>query len=358
MKNTCPVRLAASALLLLSLAVDSASARVMIGAYVPGDGWSRANITAFNDAVAVDAAFINIFSGFVHNWQLLRHQSDNIAAENAVPMITWMPIDSNRRSDNLLPEIAAGQWDDYIDQWADGLLNWVAAGPSDSATGLPSRRILLRFGHEFNGNWYAYSGDPDTYRTAWQRVHQRFEARGANPHVEWVWCINNVSFDGIDNVAAYYPGDTYVDWTSIDGYNWGSNYTWSSWKSFTDVFAESYRQLTEQFPNKPVLIGEVGSAEPTDATPDGDDSQQSKSVWMAEMMRALPNRFPSVRALTLFNINKELSWSITGADNTGLEAFNRGLRRSHYSADFIGAADEAVGPIQTPGRWWRRFNRN
>lgn len=312
----------------------SARAQVSIGAYVAGDGWSRAPIARLNQALVRDLAFVNLFSGFAHDWQQLQIQSDNIVAEGALPMISCMPIHSDRRDDNLLPEIIAGQWDPYIDNWADGLVAWVQRQPQPSST-----RVLLRFGHEFNGNWYAYSARPAQFRRAWRRIHDRFERRAANRYIEWVWCANNVSVDGIDDITRYYPGHGFVDWTAIDGYNWGSNYAWSRWKSFAETFHDSYATLIRHYPDKPVMIAETGSAEPHDRpdvasgqSGDNRDAGQSKSRWIANMMAALPREFPAVRALTLFNINKELGWSLTEPGNTGLNAFNSALQSTYFTS--------------------------
>ena len=37
----------------------------------------------------------------------------------------------------------------------------------------------------------------------------------------------------------YYPGDEYVDWTGVDGYNWGVRN--GGWQSFEQVFRKSIR---------------------------------------------------------------------------------------------------------------------
>ena len=34
-----------------------------------------------------------------------------------------------------------------------------------------------------------------------------------------------------------------IDYISIDGYNWGKSQSWSSWKSFAQVFDDAYKAL-------------------------------------------------------------------------------------------------------------------
>ena len=98
-----------------------------------------------------------------------------------------MPVDLEDPERNLLPEIAAGEWDDYIDTWIDGLLSWLGSYPKSKRP-----MILLRFAHEFNGHWYPYSDEPVLYIIAWRRIHDRFKAAGANNFVEWVWNSNHI----------------------------------------------------------------------------------------------------------------------------------------------------------------------
>lgn len=317
----------------------AANAEVMIGAYLPGDGWSRSKIANFNNVVTKPAAFVNVFSGFSHNWNLLYWQAGNIVAEGGMPMISWMPIDSSRRSTNLLPEILGGQWDSYIDTWAGRLKSWVETYPSADQP-----RVMLRFGHEFNGTWYSYGNDPVNFTDAWRYVHDRFESTGANAHIDWVWSANYVNVDDHDDMTMYYPGDNYVDWTSLDGYNWGTNYAWTSWKSFSDIFSNSYHVLTDNYPSKPIILGEVASAEQSDV-PDpgwgqyGDDSDanESKADWIAQMMVDLQTTFPAIRGISLFNITKELSWALDDTHNTGLFAFNSALYSDYFTGDYLTA---------------------
>ena len=327
----------------LIMATAPVNADVMVGAFVPGNAWNQQAITNLNSNLTKSMAFVNVFSSYSESWDHLYWQSSKIVSEGMLPMISWMPIDYSRYGDNLLPEIAIGNWDSYIDRWGEKLVAWVNSYPDGSQ---PS--VLLRFGHEFNGTWYPYGDSPFWYKAAWQHVHDRFELAGVNDHIEWVWSANNVNVDSHNDVTQYYPGDDYLDWTSIDGYNWGSNFSWSSWDSFTDVFSPMYSTLVTNYPDKPIIIAEVGSAEPSDL-PDpswgqngnDNDSQQSKDVWTAEMMSTIESDFPAIRGVTLFNIDKELSWSLTEWSSTGLQGFNGGLQSPHFTSDFL-TTDETV----------------
>lgn len=336
--------------LLLSVLTSYANASVMLGAFVPGNGWKQENIYSLNDQLHKKLSFITLFSAFTENWDQLYWQSTKVADAGMVPMISWMPIDQNRKDVNILPEITAGLWDDYLVEWTGRFMAW-----RNSYEDQPKPNILLRFGHEFNGNWYSYSDAPDAYKQAYRYIHQLFERMGVNDYIEWVWCANNLNIDSVNDITQYYPGDDFVDWTSIDGYNWGTNYSWTSWESFTEVYADAYNTLVKNYPDKPILIAEFGSAEPADIPDpawgqngDNSDRNENKEIWSSDMLVALEVRFPAIRALGLFNINKELGWSITEPDNTGLNGMNLGLTRDYFISRFISAHSDTGSATEIP----------
>jgi endoglucanase len=107
-------------------------------------------------------------------------------------------------------------------------------------------------------------------------------------NVRWVWCIDA----GLGKVALnrIYPGDDYVDWVGIDGYNWGLQHPESGWRSFDDIFSVAYRALC-RLSQRPVMIAETASVEL------GGD----KAAWIANTFAALPERYSRVRAIAWFN---------------------------------------------------------
>jgi mannan endo-1,4-beta-mannosidase len=93
-----------------------------------------------------------------------------------------------------------------------------------------NERVLMRFLHEFNGNWYVWSGNkngqaeggPEKVVAVWKYVVDRFRKVGAD-NVKWMWVPHGPSTDRSEeawnNVSNYWPGDDYVDWIGLDGYN-------------------------------------------------------------------------------------------------------------------------------------------
>ncbi|MDQ5769463.1 glycoside hydrolase family 26 protein [Thiothrix subterranea] len=317
------------------LMAGTAQSTTMLGAYIDHDGWNTAPIDQFNTDVAKPLAVVNLFSSFGQDWGGLAIQASNIVSRKATPLITWMPSISSRPDANLLGEISSGQWDGYIDGWINSLKLWQASYPADQKP-----TVLLRFAHEFNGNWYPWSNDPDGFKTAWRYLHSRFAQAGVTG-VEWVWCANNVSVDNYNDITRYYPGNDVVNWTALDGYNWGSNYSFTQWKGFAEVFSAPYTTLVTNYPDKPVLLAEVASAEPQDLpnadygmTGNDSDAGQSKAVWVQDMYTRMLAEYPAIRAVAWFNTNKELSWALNGAGNTGLAAYNTVIADSRYTGTF------------------------
>ena len=157
-----------------------------------------------------------------------------------------------------------------------------------------------------------------------------------------MWNANHISFDTHNDITRYYPGNSYVDWTALDGYNWGTNHDWTEWDSFEQIFASAYDTLITNYPDKPILIAEYGTTEPMDIPStdwgqfgNDNDSGENRSDWFKEMLVSIEQHFPAIRGLGLFSNNKELSWSLTDDSSTGLAGFNSGIQSDHYTTSFL-----------------------
>ena len=81
-------------------------------------------------------------------------------------------------------------------------------------------------------------------------------------NVTWVLSFNTDSINASSDFTEYYPGDNYVDWLGLDGYNWGTSQPGSSWRTFDQVMAgnsDAYAQASGF--GKPVILAEFASAE-------------------------------------------------------------------------------------------------
>jgi hypothetical protein len=237
-----------------------------------------------------------------------------------MPHYTWEPWDTalgpNDPAQIHLQDVLDGTWDSYI-----------RARAREFAA--VRRPILVRWGHEFNGNWYPWgiannNADPSLYVRAYRHVHDLASAAGAR-NVQWVWAYNNGSSPDTpyNDPAAAYPGDRYVDWIGIDGYNWGFGPSWDPtgdhWTPFEAVFAAAYAKSRAIAPRKPVMVGEFASTE------DGGD----KARWIEDMDATLRSgAFPDLKLLTYFDLTKEEAWSPSSSP-AALAAFNTWVRRRY-----------------------------
>lgn len=200
-------------------------------------------------------------------------------AGGRLPMITWQP------HHQTVSDIASGTYDGTLRSFADG----VRATP-----GL----VYVRPFPEMNGDWEPWNGQPATFVRAWRHMVDVFRAEGAD-NVRWVWSPNDTDQPSTpaNAMERYYPGNAYVDILALDGYNWGTSRSWSTWRSFSDIFAQPYARITALGP-QPVWIAEVAS------TSKGGD----KAAWVAGMLDT--KQFPRIRALIWFNHNNDMDWRL------------------------------------------------
>jgi len=235
-----------------------------LGVYSPPAPFTLGRIDSFEQQVGKDVSIVMWYQPWATS---NRSRFDGSAClevmrRGKVPMITWEPWDPGsdanlvkdptKQSKYRLNAITSGRYDAYIRQWAIDIRT--LGGP-----------VMLRPMHEMNGNWYPWCGtvngnSPKEFVKAWRHIHDIFEDEGAT-NVTWVWSINHVSVpDHKNNVySVYYPGDEYVDWTSISGFNWGTTSRYSNWQPFMHWYERPIKYLKRI--EKPIIISEFGSVE-------------------------------------------------------------------------------------------------
>ncbi|HEY2771475.1 MAG TPA: VTT domain-containing protein [Solirubrobacteraceae bacterium] len=228
-----------------------------------------------------------------------------VASLGVVPMITWDPTFHGKGIPLL--DIAEGKLDSYVRTSAEAARAW----------GQP---IYIRFAHEMNlgGEPYGPGHDgntPHMFVSAWRHVESIFKQVGAS-NVQFVWSPN-VDCNGGCPFTAFYPGDQYVDWVSLDGYNYG-NVNGDPWATFQQVFGPSYAILTHMT-SKPVMISETSSGE----------SGGSKAAWIKGIGHTLDSDFKRVRVLVWFQRVKETDWRVNSSASA-LSAFRDLMRQRPF----------------------------
>lgn len=241
----------------------------------------------------------------------------NLAIQRgAIPM-----MDMRNDADDLpvhvsLAEIAQGKEDAAFKAWAEEVAAY-------------KKPFFFRWDWEMNGNWFRWGREaeesPELYVKAWEHLHDLAESAGAK-NLTWVWCPN-VTGSATKPISPLFPKEAkYVDWTCLDGYNWGTNELQpDTWKSFKTVFGQSYEELLALAPSKPIMIGETASTE----------VGGSKGEWITDALNQIPVSFPKIKALVWFNWNDvkktgRMDWPIESSE-AAKSAFAAGIASSNYA---------------------------
>lgn len=217
-------------------------------------------------------------------------------------IIFWNPMDYTALSLNQprfsLDNIMAGNWDSYITSFAS----------SARAYGGPV--IIIPF-EEMNGNWSPWSGSlngntPAKVAAAYRYVRTKF---GNVPNVKFGIALNSNSVPdtAANALELYYPGNDYVDYIGIDGFNFGS-----PWLSFSQIFDAPLAKL-KGF-GKPIYIFSMGTAEGS-----------QKPAWITDALTVQIPKHPEIVGWVWFNEAKEQNWLVWSSP-ASLDAFRAAVR--------------------------------
>jgi hypothetical protein len=311
-----------------------------IGSHLTGDQapWDMNAVSSFEQDAGKSPSMVQFFQPFAQCggsgcslYSFPTEPMDNIRSHGSIPVLSWssQAIPSTLdQPDFQLSDVISGRYDDYIAKFAAAARDW----------GHP---FFLRFNWEMNGNWFPWSEGVNgngggEYVAAWRHVHDIFVAAGAG-NVSWVWCPFVDPGSSLHDLGSLYPGDAYVDWTGLDGYNWGTNpASPRGWRSFDQLFRRTYDEIVGDIaPSKPMMLGEVGSSE----------HGGSKADWIRDALAAVPTEYPQIRALLWFDkFDDDMDWPIeTSAPATA--AFAEGIQQPAYvTAGYGGLAGGTIAP--------------
>ncbi|WP_370248959.1 glycoside hydrolase family 26 protein [Nocardioides sp.] len=218
-----------------------------------------------------------------------------VASRGAVPEIVWEPWKPGAgvvQPAYSLARIAGGSFDAYVRRWARQVRAY-------------GRPVVLRLAHEANGTWYPWAvgvngNTAAQYIAAWKRVVGLFAAERVT-NVTWSW-TQNIPYPGATPLARIYPGDAVVGRVGLDGYNFGTTQSWSTWTSFADLFGPGVAEL-DRISSRPVHVDETGSTEW------GGD----KGAWISDAWAWLAAH-REVRGVTWFSLDKETDWRVNSSD--------------------------------------------
>ncbi len=303
MKKALAVIIALGACVLFGSCASQKGAGCLTGAYL-SDKPTVASIESFEADYGKRPAVVLTFL----DWKRLPDADviRDVYNSGSVLMITWEPWRAVQKAAIDYEALLRGEEDAYIREF----------GLTLRAIGKP---VLLRFAHEMNGDWYPWSAQKigaDKYKRLFQHIRKVFDAAGVR-NVRWVFSINAENVPKENSYSGCYPGDRYVDYIGLDGYNWGTSRSWSQWRSFQDIFFGVYGDVVRRY-KKPVIFSEFSS------TSTGGD----KALWIEDALREMRS-MPEVKGLILFNVDKETDWRFPPEAASG-QKLKAGLRDSYF----------------------------
>jgi hypothetical protein len=304
--------------------------------------WDISAVGKFADLAGKGLSLVNVFVPFANCsptpcsfYKFAPGMMESIREYGAIPLYSWssQSIPSSLdEPDFQLSDVIAGTYDSYIRSFAEEARDW----------GHP---FFLRFDWEMNGGWFPWAegangNQPGEFVAAWRHVHDIFTAVGAN-NVNWVWCPNIDPDSIFQNLDSLYPGDAYVDWTGLDGYNWGTDPAKPDrWRSFDELYGSTYHRIADTIaPNKPLLIGEMSSTE----------FGGSKANWIQDALAKIPASYPKIGGLLWFDTYIEgMDWPIESS-TTATSAFAEGIGDPAYADNsFAQLTGSSIGPPSRP----------
>ncbi len=300
--------------------------------------WDMNALSAFEASVGKNVSLLAFYSPFAdcnrspcEFFGFPGVPMENIRKHGAIPFFSWSSSaatrDDVRQPAFQLRDVLAGTYDAFIESFAENAREW----------GHP---FFLRFDWEMNGFWFPWgdgvNGNMDgEFVKTWRHVHDIFTRLGAN-NATWVWCPNIALAKRLQNLRKFWPGAAYVDWTCLDGFNWGETPHSPGWLSFDHVFRSTYKRVLKIAPSKPMAIGETASEER------GGD----KAAWIKNALNVVPAHYSKVRALIWFDEKKQARHWPVASSKASQRAFNKAISRPLFMSNFY--SSQPAGKIYPP----------
>ncbi len=287
------------------------SQRCTFGIFVPPSSGNPVN-AAYHEAetlLGVRSPIAGVFCSFDTSWAGHNLEWADFASGGTprTLVVAWMP--DKTTGTVTLSQIPTGTYDTHINQMVAGM----AAYPG---------QVIVRFGHEMNGNWYpwsvAYTGTDKgistaaDYVAASRYIHDKLAA--ADPSIKTMFCANGVDV-GATTAEAYYPGDAYVDLLALDSYNTYAANPATGWTSPYATFQPMYDRLEALSGGKDIWVAETGCMDGV--------TGRSKATWLTDLFTE--TRLAKLKGVVYFDSQGGKDWRFQ-TSTTAAEAASAGYR--------------------------------
>lgn len=288
---------------------SSSGSSALLGVTYGNQGWDLPQLQALESWAGRRNAVVMLFTTWDTSSKVQKNlftmQLPAIWNNKNIPLISWQPFSGGNTPSNIVHQIAGGAYDGYLQQWVTGLRGFLS-GPDNVLHTADDRRAYIRLAHEMNGNWYPWGQvTPGDYIAMWIRARAAFASQGLDANVvQWVWSVNNVD-SGPWLAEYYYPGDAWVDWIAVDGYNWGESKAWSDWQTPDQVLGPMVSRL-RAVTTKPLALTETGS---TSISATG-TNVALKNTWVSQLYAWALGA--DIKMICWFNMNTDSDFTIFG----------------------------------------------
>ncbi len=252
------------------------------GAYV---GDSRANLSEFEEKIGKPVSIRSVFYGVGDSFPM--QYKETIGEKGKTLLLFWEP---------------AFGYDTIIDGSKDSVIKKFAE--EAKVYGYP---VILSPFHEMNGNWspwgYGVNGNtPEKFIVAWRKIRDIFSGVS---NVKFALVFNSISKPNVagNQFSDYYPGQSYVDYVGVDGFNFGT-----PWMSFNAIFNDSLTSLSKY--NKPIYIFSIGSV-----------PGPLKAGWIRDALGVQVYKYPLLEGWVWFNQNGHDGNWLIDSDPESLSSF-------------------------------------
>lgn len=247
----------------------------------PAFAIEQQNLSPLQSVTGRPLAILHIYSP----WKVPAPVADltAIAANGSMPLLDWgCTVASN---------VTGGSDDQAIKAYALALKSY-------------GKPVFLRWCWEMNFlKQHQSQFSPAGFVGAWQHIWTVFHDVGAT-NVSFVWCPGLAGA----TPAPYFPGDSYVDWIGIDGYDR------SGVATFASVFSGFYQTWSGH--GRPMMVAETGSM------------GSNQAAFVASFGTDMP-AMPAFKAVVYFDaIGPAGSWVLAG---DGLTAFGKVARDPYFN---------------------------
>jgi hypothetical protein len=219
---------------------------------------TQADVTRYEEMLGKKAAWVYFANNWFESRRFPAEMGGWIRALGKLPYIRLMlrsDVDQRRAEKTFtLQKIIGGEFDVDLRAWARDAKKF----------GSP---ILIEWGTEPNGDWFAWNGKwnggpkegPRRYIAAYRHIVDLMRAEGAD-NLQWIWHANWLDqperrWNALEN---YFPGPDYCEWLGLSVYGPTTPTTPDGTESLRFKMAQAYPRLTKLAPGKPIIIAEFG----------------------------------------------------------------------------------------------------